>query len=184
MRIVKFLLTTVIALYGIFLIGGIVIPDEWTVSRSRLIHAKPEQIYPFVSDFKEWEQWSSWNAKKDPSLKYTYSGPATGIGSRQSWTSQKMGKGWMVITEANPQTGVAYTLFIDMGYSQSTLHGRIHFTQQEQATLVEWTDQGHSENSFVKRWMSLMIKPMLGKEFETGLTHLSALVYAHADHPR
>ena len=175
MRTLKFLFSTVIALFTAFLIGGLMIPDEWTVSRSITIHASTDRIYPFLSNFKEWEKWSPWNASKDATLKYTYEGPATGIGAKQSWTSEKMGKGWMQFTSANPQTGVAYDLYIDMGRSQSTLHGNIDLSADGDSTNVTWTDRGNSEASFIKRWMSLMIKPMLGKDIDKGLAGLKTI---------
>ncbi|MCX7115137.1 MAG: SRPBCC family protein [Gammaproteobacteria bacterium] len=176
MRILKALLSTLVVLAVVFVIGGFFIPAEWTVSRSIMIHATAENIYPFVKNFKKWEKWSPWSASKDASLKYTYEGPKSGVGAKQSWTSNSMGKGWMQFTAANPQTGVAYDLFIDMGSSQSTLHGQISFSPEGENTTVTWTDQGNSGDSFVKRWMSLALRFMLAKNFDTGLADLKTLV--------
>jgi hypothetical protein len=176
MRIIKILLNSGFVLFLIFCIGGFLIPEEWSVSRSLLIKASAERIYPFVNDFKEWDKWAPWNASKDSSLQYTYEGPEVGVGAKQNWTSDKMGKGWMQMTQANPQRGVSYDLYIDMGHSQSTLQGKIRFSEEANATRVTWTDRGNSGKSFTKRWMSLMLKQMLGKEFDTGLNHLKELV--------
>lgn len=176
MRTLKFLFGTLILLFAIFLIGGFLIPDAWMLSRSITIHASAEQIYPYVSDFKEWPKWAPWNISKDATLKYTYEGATAGVGAKQSWTSEKMGTGWMKITSATPQTGVVYDLFIDMGHSPSTLHGNIAFTPVGDETNVTWTDHGNSDKSYIKRWMSLMLKPMLGKDLERGLAGLKDLV--------
>lgn len=176
MRILKFLLNILFVLVVVFIIGGFFIPADWTVSRSTMMHASAEQIYPFVSNFKTWEKWAPWNSSKDASLKYSYEGPETGVGAKQSWTSDKMGNGWMQFTASDPQTGVAYDLFIDMGSMQSSLHGNIAFSHEGDGTRVTWTDKGNSGKSFVRRWMSLMLKPMLGRDFDTGLAALKAMV--------
>lgn len=177
MRALKILLTVILILGVIFVIGGWLIPSEWRVSRSITIQATPEKIYPYLSNFKQWERWSPWNASKDATLNYTYTGPKQGRGAKQSWTSEKMGAGWMQLTQANPETGVTYDLFIDMHGSQSQLHGKIDLIRHAngQSTLVTWTDTGNVGPSFVKRWMSLMIKAMLSRDIGTGLAGLKSI---------
>ena len=176
MRLVRGLFSTALILGGIFLVGGLLIPSEWTVSRFMKIEATPQRIYPYISHFKQWEIWSPWNASKDATLKYTYTGSDKGIGAKQSWTSEKMGSGWMQFTAADPKTGVAYDLFIDMHGHQSMLHGKIELKPSEHDTLVIWTDSGNAGKSFVTWWMSLMIKPMLGRDLETGLKGLKSII--------
>jgi hypothetical protein len=175
MRVIKYLFRILLVLIVVFCMGGFFIPAQWSVTRSLVIHAPSEIIYPLVSNFKEWNKWVPWNTSKDKSLQYIYEGPAEGIGAKQSWTSEKMGKGWMQMTQANPQIGVGYDLYIDMG-SPSTLQGTIRFVNENDGTKVIWTDKGDSGTGFIKRWMSLLIKPMLGKEFTTGLNNLKVLV--------
>lgn len=176
MRFLKGLFVLVILLIAVFFIGGYFLPAKWVVSRSTLINAKPEHIYSYVGRFKKWEKWSPWNSSKDPSLKYTYSGSDEGIGARQSWTSDKMGSGWMEFTAADPKTGVAYDLMIDMYGHQSLLHGDIQFQPQtEDQTKVIWTDQGVAGNRALDRWMSLLIKPMLGKDLDDALSGLKTI---------
>lgn len=179
MRILKITVTTLALLSAIFLIGGFVIPEQWEVSRSAMINAKSDQIYPLVASFKEWDKWSPWNSSKDPSLKFTYEGPQEGKGAKQSWVGESMGKGWMVLTEASPQKGIAYDLFIDMGSNQTTLHGSMVFVSKEEMgekTEVQWTDKGNSGSNIISRWMSFIFRPILGKEMETGLAGLKTMV--------
>jgi len=176
MPIFKTFLSIVAVLFAIFIIGGLMMPVDWSISRSIVIHATPEQIYPWVSDFKQWEKWSPWNSSEDDTLKYTYSGPERGVGAKQNWTSKKMGNGWMQFTAADPQTGVSYDLFIDMAHMQSTLHGQITFQPQGDDTLVTWTDQGHSGDGLIQRWISPAVQMLITKELETGLTNLKTAV--------
>lgn len=176
MGILKFLMRTLIILLVIFMLGGLMIPDEWSVSRSILIQAKPETIYPYVSDFKKIDLWMKDNADKDESLKYTYEGPATGAGSKQLWMSKKSGSGTFEITQANPKTGIDYDLYVNLGLSQSFLQGSIVFTPKADATEVTWTDKGNSKKHFVRRWMSLLMKPLIIKDLDKDLANLKKLV--------
>jgi Polyketide cyclase / dehydrase and lipid transport len=176
MRALKIIGYLVLLIAALFVFGGLLIPKEWTVSRSITIQAAPEQIFPYVNDFQEWHQWSPWNESKDPSLKFTYSGPATGPEAKQSWTSDNMGEGWMQITSSCQPMGVSYDLFIDMEGNQSNLFGNLLFKQRGDGTEVTWTDRGNSGNSWMNRWMSLLIQSMLGGELETGLASLKNLV--------
>jgi hypothetical protein len=173
MRFLRIVLKGLLILIGIFIAGGFFIPPKWEVSRSISIGASAQQIYPLVSNFKEWEKWSPWSSYN---VHYTYQGPESGVGSKQSWDSEKMGKGWMQLTSANPQTGITYDFYIAMGRLQSNLQGSIAFAPQGTGTLVTWTDKGDSGNSFVKRWMSVIFKIMIGQDFEKGLSNLKTQV--------
>jgi len=175
MRFLKYLLNTILILLAIFFIGGFFIPDDWSITRSTTIKASPEHIYHFVSNFRQWEKWSPWNSSKDSSLKYSYEGPKSGVGAKQTWSSDKMGSGWMTFTEADPKTGIAYDLFIDMGSTQSQLQGKMVFEPKGDETLVTWTDKGSANKNYIRRWMSLMLRPMLGREMDKGLAGLKAL---------
>ena len=176
MRFLKGLFVFVILLIAVFFIAGHYLPDEWTVTRTTVIHAKPEHIYAYVSSFKQWDKWSPWNQAKDPSLKYTYSGSEEGVGAKQAWTSDKMGQGWMEMTAADPEKGVTYDLMIDMHGHQSTLQGGIQFEPQtDQQTQVIWTDSSKAGDSALNRWMALLVKPMLAKDLEEALSGLKKI---------
>jgi hypothetical protein len=163
-------------LVAVFIVGGMVVPSLWQVSRSTIVAKSPEAIYPYLASLKKWEQWSVWTKEKDPTLQYTYEGPEMGVGARQQWTSEKMGNGWLEITEAHPETGLRFTLFIDMGHFQTTIEGKIQLEREGTHTKVTWSDHGDAGENLVKKWMSMIMDPLLGKQLETGLAHLRTLV--------
>ena len=163
-------------LAAVFVVGGMVVPNLWEVSRSTIIAKNPEVIYSYLASLKKWEQWSVWNKEKDPSLTCIYEGPEIGVGTKQKWTSEKMGTGWMEITEAHPETGISYTLFIDMGRFQSTIEGKIQLERTGTYTKVTWSDHGDAGDSLVKKWMNMIMDPMLGKQMETSLVRLKTLL--------
>jgi hypothetical protein len=177
-RFLQGLLIVVGALIAIFIIGGFLIPQEWSVSRSKVISASPELIYPQVANLKNWQRWAPWTLEKDPTQVYSYEGPEMGAGAKWNWVSQKMGKGHLQLKEADPKKGIVYELFIDMNDMQSTMKGVMAFKEKNGETEVVWTDSGDSGNNLIKRWMSLLIGKMLGEEMETGLSKLKDLVEA------
>jgi hypothetical protein len=179
MKVMKTAAWVVVVLVGIFFAVGFFLPSKWEVSRSILIPANSETIYAYTADLKKWSEWSVWTKKQDPSLVFTYEGPASGLDAQQNWTSDKMGKGWLKLVQANPETGLAYDLYIDMDKFQSTIHGRMVFEPKDNQTLVTWTDNGDSGNNILKKWMSLMMDSMLGKELETSLNNLKTIVSAN-----
>src|SRR5687767_4136933 len=131
MKMLKWLLITVATLAAIFLIGGLLMPKKWTVSESITIKAPAATIYGQVANLRNWQNWSAWTQDKDPTQVYTYEGPDMGVGAKWSWTSQKMGSGWLQIVKADVEEGIEYDLFIDMGDNKSNMHGTMAFSKVE-----------------------------------------------------
>lgn len=175
-RFFKGLLILVAVLGGVFVIGGLLLPSEWKVSRSLVIEAPVDAIYAQVSNLRNWQNWSPWTKEKDPTQEYAYEGPESGVGAKWLWTSQNMGTGWLEIQKADPAQGIAYELFIDMGNMQSTIHGDMVFQIADGKVEITWSDSGSSGNNLLKRWMSLLMDGMLGGELEQGLAKLKMIV--------
>jgi len=178
MKALKNILITVAALVGLFIVIGLFLPNTWEVQKSVTMAASKENIYEHVANLAKWLEWSPWNDTKDTSLKYTYEGPEIGAGAQQNWTSDKMGTGWLKITEANPEKGINYDLFIDMGRFQSNLHGEMAFETVDGQTKVTWTDRGENGGNIIRKWMALSMGSMLGKDMEEGLNKLKQIVEA------
>ena len=92
MRILKWGGAALLALVAIVLIGGLVLPSTFTVVRSTVVGAPADRVYALVADPRGWKQWSVWN-KRDPAMKITYSGPASGAGAKWAWHSASEGDG-------------------------------------------------------------------------------------------
>lgn len=176
MKVLKNISIAIAVLVALFIVVGLFLPSKWEVSRSLTMTASKERIYQQVANLQNWLNWSPWTGEEDKSLVYTYSGPEEGVGAQQNWTSEKMGNGWLKVVKAEAQSGVDYELFIDMGRFQSTLNGQMSFETVGDQTKVVWTDTGDSGNNLIKRWMSLGMNSMLGKDLDKGLAKLKELV--------
>ena len=171
-KIFNYLAGTIVFVLAIYLAGGFLLPKTWHVIQKTTIKAQPEIIYEQIANLKNWQNWAPWNKDKDPSQEYSYEGPDMGAGAKWLWKSEKMGSGWLEITEASPDTGIVYKLFIDMNGRTSNIRGSISYTKVGAALDVIWTDQGEAGAGFNQRWLSIIIKIMLSKEMASGLEKL------------
>jgi hypothetical protein len=60
----------------VVLIGGVLIfvltrPDSFRVERSITIQRTPDQIFPLIDNFHQWESWSPWE-NIDPQIQRIY----------------------------------------------------------------------------------------------------------------
>jgi hypothetical protein len=168
----KWLLIVIGSLAAIFVVVGYMLPSKWTVSREITIAASPETIYEQVANLRNWQAWSPWTKEMDPTQVYTYEGPAEGTGAKWLWTSEKMGKGSLTIVDSEVKKGVAYKLFIDMEGQESHINGYLKYSPATSGQHVVWFDEGDAGDNLAQRWLTLMIKIMLGKEMDAGLQKL------------
>lgn len=177
-KFLKWFLIVLSFLLVVFVIGGLLIPSNWTVSKEITVAASKEDVYEQVANLHNWQNWAPWNKEMDPTQVYTYEGPKQGAGAKWLWTSKNMGTGWLEIKSADEKTGVLYELFLDMNGSTSTMFGNIAYVETDKGLHITWSDEGNSGKNLGKRWLSLLIKPILGKEFEKGLEKLKTVVEA------
>jgi hypothetical protein len=59
MWLVKWIVTVLVVHFAVLLIGGLVLPSTFTVTRSAVNAAPPEKIYALVADPRGWQRWSA-----------------------------------------------------------------------------------------------------------------------------
>ncbi|MBF8178710.1 MULTISPECIES: SRPBCC family protein [Oxalobacteraceae] len=148
-------------------------PDTFRVERTTTIKAPPEKIYPLINDFHSWTTWSPYE-KKDPDMKRTHSGAASGQGAVYEWDGDKnVGKGRMEITESSPASRIVIKLDFLAPFEA---HNTAEFTLQPQgdATQVTWSMYGPA--NYMSKLMSVFFNmdKMVGDDFAIGLANLKA----------
>jgi hypothetical protein len=166
-------LIVVIAIAGVLLYAAIQ-PDNFRIERTASIKAPPEKIYPHISELRTWNEWSPWE-KKDPNMKRTFSGPASGKGAAYAWEGNKdVGEGRMEIAEATAPSNVKVDLHFLKPFEARNV---ANFTLRPQgdATTVTWSMEG--KQPFLGKVMCLFLNmdDMIGKDFEAGLASLKAV---------
>jgi uncharacterized protein YndB with AHSA1/START domain len=146
-------------------------PDTFRVQRQVAIQAPPEKIFPLVNDYKNWGAWSPYE-KKDPAMKRSYSGPATGKGAVYAWEGDGgVGVGRMEITESSQPSRIRINLDFTKPFET---RNKVEFTIEPQgaASTVTWDMQGPAP--LISRVMQVFFSmdKMVGQDFEAGLANL------------
>jgi Polyketide cyclase / dehydrase and lipid transport len=146
-------------------------PDHFRVQRSASIDAPPEQIFPLINDFHRWGAWSPYE-HKDPDMRRTFSGAASGRGSIYEWAgNSNVGSGRMEIMESSAPSKVAIKLDFLKPFEG---HNIATFTIEPAggATNVTWAMDGPTP--FVGKIMHVFLNMdrMVGTDFEAGLANL------------
>ena len=148
-------------------------PDTFSVRRAAVVKAPPEKIFSLINDFHQWGSWSPWEGK-DPAMKRTYSGAASGKGAVYAWEGNKnVGTGRMEILDASSPSKIVIKLDFLKPFEA---HNTAEFTMSTQGdaatTNVNWVMHGPAP--FMSKVMQVFmnIDRMVGKDFEAGLSNL------------
>ncbi len=149
-------------------------PDTFRVQRATRVKAPPEEIFPLINDFHQWGIWSPYE-HKDPAMKRTFSGAASGNGAVYGWDGNKnVGSGRMEILDASMPSKIVIKLDF---FTPFEGHNTAEFIMlpQGDATSVTWLMHGPAP--FMSRVMQVFINmdSMIGKDFEIGLANLKRL---------
>src|SRR6195256_90802 len=85
-------------------------PDTFSVERATTVKAPPEKIFSLINDFHQWGSWSPYE-NKDPAMKRSYSGAASGKGAVYGWEGNKnVGSGRMEILDTSAPAKIVIQL--------------------------------------------------------------------------
>jgi uncharacterized protein YndB with AHSA1/START domain len=171
LRLLKWLFYLIVTVAIIVLGGSFLLPSEAVVTRSTEIAAPPEKVFAIVGDLHRLQEYSPW-AELDPDAKYTYEGPATGIGQKVSWASGNVnvGSGSQTITEYDPPKHVASELdFGPMGKAVAAWD----LEPSGAGTKATWSFRSKLDG-IAPRWFGLMFDRWIGPDYERGLAKLKA----------
>jgi uncharacterized protein YndB with AHSA1/START domain len=146
-------------------------PNTLWVQRSTSINAPPETIFDLINDFHNWSIWAP-HDNMDPTMKRTYSGPATGKGAVSDWVSNgRAGRGRMAIVESVPTSKISILVDFVKPFETHNLN-EFNLEPAGNSTNVTWTMEGM--NLYPMKLMSIFVdmESMFGKHFETGLSSL------------
>lgn len=170
-RFVLLILLLILALIGI----GYELPESAHVERSIRIDASPETVFPYVSNFRKFNEWSPW-ARKDPNMQYTFGGPDQGVGAIMTWHSDDpdIGSGSNLIIQSKPPHHVATRL--ELGAESTTATSYVDITPVSRGSKVTWGFDTEFGNNLIARYFGLMMDRWVGGDFDEGLKNLKTLV--------
>ena len=67
MKVVKWSVGAVVALFAFLLLGGLLLSPKFKAARSVTVNAPPDRVYALVVDPRRWKEWTVWN-RRDPAM--------------------------------------------------------------------------------------------------------------------
>lgn len=149
-------------------------PKSLPISRSIVIRAPAEKVFPYVNNPRRMQEWNPFT-EGDPTLKMTYTGPAEGLGAASSWEGNaNTGKGQATIIEVELNRRVAVRLDFKKPFNVTNF-GEYRIETKGAAIEFTWSIV---ETAMIPRFISRFINldKIIGAHFERGLTKLKSLV--------
>ena len=159
---------------AIVLILAMTKPDTFRVERAATVNAPAEKVFPLISDFRQWMNWSPWEGR-DPAMKRSYSGAERGKGAVYAWEGNKnVGCGCMEILEASSPSKIVIKLDFLKPFEA---HNTAEFTMLPQGGLTSVVWVMHGPAPFMSKVMHVFMNMdrMIGKDFEAGLANLKTI---------
>lgn len=172
MKAIRWVLAGLAALGLLVGVGSLLLPSSTHVERAITIDRSPDAVFATLNSFERFAAWSPW-AEHDPHTRYTFEGPASGVGARMRWTGNRaVGSGSQEIVESVPANRIVVALDFDgsAGRAQYLLE------PDGRGTRLTWTfDAEHGYNP-MSRILGLLFDRMIGSDYEKGLRKLKGLL--------
>lgn len=174
MRILIGLVATVALLVVGFVTVGFFLPDRAHMERSIVIQAPAATVFTLLNGFRRFNEWSPW-ADLDPNTNYLIEGPISGVGAKQSWSSQNesVGSGSQEILEATPYRSIRIRLVFS-GF-ESDNFATYTLAPEGDGTKLVWANDADFKGNLVGRYFGLALDSMIGPDYEKGLARLKTL---------
>src|SRR5664279_5716390 len=133
-------------------------PDTFRVLRAITVRAPAEKVFPLINDFHQWQSWSPYE-NRDPAMKRSYSGAASGKGAVYGWEGNKnVGSGRMEILDASAPSKIVIKLDF---FAPFEGHNTAEFTMlpQGDATTVTWLMHGPAP--FMNKMMQVFMLSLI-----------------------
>ena len=124
-------------------------PEEYTVTKSRVIDKPVNFVFLMFNDYKYWKKWSAW-FQADISMKIKYSEPSLGIGARQTWQSEYSGNGYQVTRHYEHNKKLTHQLVYTKPYKGGAMADILFDSLDNQKTRVTWSIKSKN-NSFIEK---------------------------------
>ncbi|MEI8342944.1 MAG: SRPBCC family protein [Verrucomicrobiota bacterium] len=144
---------------------------KWRVVRRIIIHAKSKEIFPYLNDLQNWPLWTEWAMRDD--VHYSYGDVKAGVGAVQNWETRRM-SGTMKIIQSVQDERVVYDL--DLNHGKCRLEGVLSLEEIDGSTRVTWLCKWESGPNPYRRYLDVVYKLLLKRDFQLGLENLRDLV--------
>lgn len=162
-----------LALVIVFVVIGFILPKQVEVTRSIVIDAPPQAVFPHLTAPKKLLEWSPW-AERDPNAKWTFEGPESGVGAKYSWEGNSdVGTGSQEITKVVEHSEVQTALLFG---GTDPAEAWFKLEPDGEKTRVEWGLRSEMQGGPIGGWFGLLMDGFVGPDYEQGLANLKRIV--------
>ena len=167
MRILKYLFLLLLLSFVALSIFVATQKGDFTVVKSQVINSPKSNVYNFVNDFRNWEDFGSW-ITEDPEIKVSYPNKTIGPGASFSWQG-KDGSGDMNTAFVKENDSISQK----MNYNGTSSSVFWSFKDTIGGTKVTWKTIGKMDFSMkVYTAFNGGINKIMGKIYEKSLANL------------
>lgn len=156
-----------------FVMGSRFFPHTYHVNRSIVINKPVSQTFAYLSNYKNWEQWSLWNKSVDSTLYYFYNNIQDSIGARQYFYGALLGQGYFETIGYKKDSSLQFILSVNR--AERTAAGTFTFKAIDaNTTELHWIDSGDVGNNPIKRYMIPFVTKNTATTLDNGLASIKA----------
>ena len=151
------------------------LPKKFKYTRSGVIDASPEEIFPYISRLQLGGTWSPYE-KRDPAMKKSIEGQDGAPGARLVFDgSKQVGAGSIEIVSVTPLESVVLRLQMSRPFK---CDHRINYRLRPEGSGTSFTWEMEGDNNFMGKLMSTLIDcdKMLGKDMSEGISNLRSVI--------
>ena len=177
MKILKILGIIIIILIAVPLIAALFLPTEYSVNKTIVIDRPLDEVYDFVKQLKNQNQYSKWNLM-DPKMEHYYEGEDGTVGFVSGWKSDnpEVGHGEQEIIAIQDRKRIDYEMrFIEPFEGKDKAYMTFAEVGTYQTEIV-WGFDGKIAYPMNLMIPMMGIEEMIGNNFQTGLNNLKRLL--------
>jgi hypothetical protein len=169
-----FKLYLIIAFIVVAFIGGSrFFPSTYLVKETVIVNKPVHESFDYLSNLKNWEEWSLWNTDLDSTLYFFYNNKMGQVGARQYLAGELIGNGFIEITQSQKDSSLNYYMYLRQG--DMIANGKFEFKQiDNRQTEIAWIDSGDVGNNPIKRYMIPMVTKSTAQSFKDGLSRIKS----------
>ena len=173
MKILKRILIGIVGIIALLLLMALFIEKDYNVERSVEINKPKEQVFAFVKQTRNQDQFNKW-IQADPNVKKTFRGEDGTVGFIYAWESKEVGKGEQEISGISEGERIDFALRFKEPFESNAAAHMTTATVSDNQTKVTWRMEGTSP--YPMNLMNLIVPTVLGKDLETSLASLKTVL--------
>ena len=164
--------------FACLVVAGYVSPSNIEVERSTQIEAYPEDVFPYLNDLRNYDQWAALHMA-DPNAKFVFGGADSGIGQTAAWKSDdpRLGTGTQQIIASAPNEFVQLEVEA-AGLPSSAFYGITEDASVDGVIVLIRTEVGLGGFPYIQRLVARTNKERMEQEFDLALNRLKTVVEA------